>query len=459
MANTASEAELLATSGASFSFGYRTWFLGLMVAIYACSFIDRIILNTIGPAIIKELRLSDLEFGLLGGMAFAVFYSAFGIPIAWVAERRSRITVVSVCIALWSVMTALCGVAQGYGQLLLFRMGVGVGEAGSGPATHSLISDLYPPKKRASALAIYSVGVPLGIMFGAIAGGWIAQTFSWRTALVVVGLPGLALALLARLTLKEPPRGRLEPTAVPGAAPPLRAVLGRLFSRPTFINLCAGCILTNLTTSGINTFAATFLARSFHLGLATVGLMYGLISGGAGLAGYLLGGFGSDQGARRDVRWYVLLPAFGSITALPIFLVALSRDSAAVSGVLLFVAILLSQIYFAPTFGVVQNLVEPRMRASAAAFVLLLMNIFGQGLGPTLIGFLSDTFAKRLFVQGDYVAICRAHGAHAAASAACGHASATGLTWAMMAFCVFLAWGSLHYVLASRTIARDLDRA
>jgi predicted MFS family arabinose efflux permease len=430
-----------------------------MVSVYACSFTDRIILNVIGPAIIRELKLSDLQFGLLGGLAFGLFYSAFGIPIGWIADRRSRLGVTSICIALWSAMTALCGVASGYGQLLLFRMGVGIGEAGSGPAAHSLISDYYPPQKRASALAIYLTGAPLGALLASFVGGAIAQAFGWRIAFLMVGLPGLVLAVLVRLTLKEPPRGHSEPSSSSDTAPPLWAALGRLLSRPTILNLCIGAILTSLTTSSILTFTPTFLARNFNLTLTGVGLLYGVISGGAGLLGLLLGGFGADRYARKDPRWYAWVPALGSIIALPVFLLGFTNGSVLTSGALIFLGSLLTQFTLAPTFAVVQNLVEPRMRAFAAALILLSMNVFGQSFGPTFTGLLSDTFSGALFSHGDYSAVCRNGAApYASLATECVRASAGGLARALMVLSGFLAWGSLHYVMAARTIVRDSAR-
>ena len=443
----------------TFTLGYRRWMLGLLVAIYACSFIDRIIINTVGPQIIKELRLSDLQFGLLGGLSFALFYAALGIPIARVAERRSRVNIISACIALWSVATVLCGVTTTYWQLLLFRMGVGVGEGGCGPAAQSLISDHYPPKQRASALAIYSIGVPLGSMLGAVAGGWIAQTFSWRMAFLVVGLPGLVLAALARLTLHEPARGYSESGSVEAKAPPLGTVLKRLFASTTFRHVCAGFVLTNLAANGVSVFTPTYLVRSFHLGLAQVGLLYGLVVGISGMIGILAGGFGADVAARRDVRWYAWAPALAAGLAFPIYLIAFTRGSAVLTAGFIGAGYLVLSLYFAPTFAVVQNLVEPRMRASAAALVLLLINIFGQGLGPTLMGLASDIFARRAFTGGDYASLCpAAKGASPALASACVHASASGLQLSILAMCFFFVWGAVHYLLAARTIRRDLGQ-
>ena len=446
-----------------FSKGYRSWFLTLLVAIYACSFIDRIILSTIGQAIKVDLKLSDLQFGLLGGMAFALFYSTFGIPVARLAEKANRVTIISVCIAIWSLMTALSGVAQNYWQLVFFRMGVGLGEGGCSPAAHSLISDHYEPKKRASALAIYSIGVPLGSMLGAVAGGWVTETFSWRMAFFVVGVPGLVLALLARLTLKEPPRGYAEGTTAPAVAPPLTAVIRRLLATPTFVHVAAGCVLTNLASNGINVFAPSYLVRSFHMSFTEVGLLYGLVIGGSGTLGILIGGLGADLAARRDGRWYVWAPAIGVILCLPMFLIAFTRGGAYSTAAFIFVGSLLMSIYFAPTFAVIQNLVDSRMRASAAALILLLMNIFGQGLGPSVMGGVSDFIAAGLFKLGDYASLCpggmAAKGAAPELMAACSHASSTGLQRSILITCGFFAWGALHYVLAAKHIRKDMAKA
>jgi predicted MFS family arabinose efflux permease len=445
-----------------FSTGYQAWMLGLLFAVYACSFIDRIILSTVGQAIKVELKLSDLQFGLLGGLAFAIFYAFFGIPIARVAERTNRVTIISICIALWSAMTALSGVAANYWQLLFFRMGVGLGEGGCGPAAQSLLSDHYPPKKRASALAIFSAGVPTGSMIGAVAGGWLTQAFNWRMAFVVVGLPGLILAVLTRLTLHEPPRGHSEGGLAPQRPAPLAAVVRRLASTPTFRHMALGCILINLSAAGINTFAASYLIRRYHMSFAEVGALYGLVVGAAGVLGMLAGGFGTDAGARRDVRWYCWAPAIGGILALPIFLFAFTRPNPYQTAATVFFGCICYSLYFAPTFAVIQNLVDARMRASAAAIMLFLINMFGQGIGPTLMGWVSDRVATGLFGP-TFLNACPGgvapKGSAAQLATACADASSRGLQQAILLITVFFVWGSVHYLIASRSIRRDMSEA
>ncbi|HEY5411793.1 MAG TPA: MFS transporter [Caulobacteraceae bacterium] len=439
-----------------FSRAYLGWLLGLLVAIYACSFLDRVIISTVAPAIIAELRLSDTQFGLLAGPAFAIFYAAFGIPIARLAERSSRVNIIAICIALWSLMTALCGVTAAYWQLLIFRMGVGVGEGGSSPAAHSLLSDHYPRERRATALAVYSAGVPFGIMLGAAIGGWIADTFSWRLAFIVLGLPGLVLALLTRLTLKEPIRGHVE-GVVPALRPPsFGAVCKRLGSNPTVVLLICGLVCANFGGSSMSAFTQTYLVRAFHLSMAAVGLLYGMVVGTAGIVGMIAGGVIADWAGKKDVRWYAWAPALGCAVAFPVYFTAYSQGSVGSAFGLIFSGYLIMSFYFAPTFAVVQNLVEPRMRASASALLFLAINLVGQGLGPVVMGYLSDASARHAFTLGNYRSLCppAPHAPHEVV-AACARASTQGLQHSILIVCGFYLVGAIFYLLASRNLKRD----
>ena len=443
-----------------FSIGYRRWLLGLLITVYACSFIDRTILSTVGQAIKVDLKLTDAQFGLLTGPAFALFYTVLGVPIGRMAEKLNRVSIISVCIALWSIMTMLSGTAAGYLQLLVYRMGVGVGEGGCSPAAHSLLSDHYPPKQRGGALAIYFAGVPLGIMIGAIAGGWLTQTFNWRTAFLVVGAPGLVLALITRLTLREPPRGQADGQAPPAETPPLGAVIRRLFSTHTFRHAAAGCVLTNLASSGIAQFAASYFVRGWGLDYLRVGLLYGLVTGAAGTVGMLAGGFVTDAAGQRDARWRMWLPAIGAALALPLFATAYTRTSPYIGASFILFGGVCYSIYFAPTFALAQNLVAPRMRGTASALMYLLINVFGGGLGPWVLGMVSDALAHHAFALGDFARMCPGgvapHGSAVALAQACRTASASGLQHAILISTVFYGWGALHFLLASRTIRRDL---
>ncbi|MBO9558035.1 MAG: MFS transporter, partial [Caulobacter sp.] len=305
-----------------YSNGYKAAVLGLLLATYTFNFIDRTIIATIGQAIKVDLKLTDTQLGLLGGLYFALLYTLLGIPIARMAERWNRVTIISLSLVIWSGFTALCGSAASFTQLALYRFGVGVGEAGCSPPSHSLISDYYEPKKRASALSIYSFGIPLGTMFGAVAGGWLAQEFSWRVAFVIVGLPGILLAVLVKLIVKEPPRGHSERVERPleaedvvaePAKPPfslvnefkeLGAVLGVLFGKWPVLHMMLGVTIASFGSYGSGAFVPPYFVRTFGLGLAQVGLIVGLIGGFSAGVGTLVGGFLTDWTGKRSAKWY-----------------------------------------------------------------------------------------------------------------------------------------------------------
>ena len=251
----------------------RTWLLTLLLACYACGFIDRLIIAIVGPAIVRDLHLSDLEFGVLGGLAFALFFSIFGIPIAWAAERRSRVTIIALSVFVWSAMTMASAAAQNYLILLLCRLGVGLGEAGYAPISHAAISDAYPRERRASALAGFSLGLPVGALSGAVAGGALAQAYGWRVAMLVLGAPGLLLALLVALTAKDPPRGRWDAPVGALTRPSPTAAARALLSSRTLLHITAGASLTTIAANGINLFAPTYFVRRFTLSLADTGTL------------------------------------------------------------------------------------------------------------------------------------------------------------------------------------------
>ncbi|CAN0619773.1 MFS transporter, Spinster family, sphingosine-1-phosphate transporter [Burkholderia multivorans] len=453
-----------AKSGAGW---YRSWFLLLLVLIYASSFVDRIIIAVVGQAVKVEMNLSDLQLGLLGGLAFSIFYSALGLPIARLAERFNRVALIALSIAAWSVMTALCGTAGVYWQLLLYRLGVGIGEAGSTPTAHSLISDQFGPRRRASALAIYALGPPIGVLAGALGGGWMVQHIGWRPVFYVVGLPGLVFSVLAWITLREPKRGAAEEggALAATAVPPLRDVLRVLMGSRAFVQMLLGTVIGAFAQYGINLFIPVYLTRVYGMDYAQAGLIFGLVVGVGGIVGNTLGGVSADWASAKDHRWYAWVPALGTAIGFPLVVAAfmLSQWPAAVA--LLFFATIALNMWNGPTFAIVHGIVEPRMRATASAFVFLLMNLVGQGLGPTAIGFLSDRFAGRLFTQGNFNMACAvkgAHGAHGSAAAlqgplaaACHDASAYGIRYAMLAVSVVLVWSSVHYFLASRHVRRS----
>ena len=453
-------------ANAVYSRGYLIWAMGLLFFVYTSNFIDRTILSVLQQPIKEELKLSDSQLGMLGGLAFAVLYSTLGIPIARLAERHSRKGIITASLVVWSAMTALCGTAHSYGSLFAFRVGVGVGEAGATPPAHSLIADYFPPQRRATALSIYSLGIPIGVLAGSVIGGLIAQKYGWRPAFAIVGLPGLGLAVLTQFTLREPPRGHSEGgEAVGTQMPSLMDVVRRLLSRRSFVHVAAGAALASFGGYGVGSFAAPYFIRTFGLTLAQAGIVMGLIAGAAAAVGTLGGGVVADRAAKHDKRWYVWIPAIGLAVATPMYMVGYQIPDWRLAVAVLLVPPMLHYSYLGPSFGVMHNLVSPRMRATATALLFLVINLIGLGLGPTLTGMASDLYARHHFdvltgLQGAFAASCPGGKAVAGASVqigdACHAASAFGVRWAIITCALSYGWAALHYWAAARHLRADL---
>jgi len=435
----------------------RAWLLILLALTGASNFMDRIVVATVSQAMKVDLQLSDLQLGLLGGMAFAFFYAILGIPLARLSDspKHNRVRLLSACVALWSLLTTLCGLAQNYLQLLLLRVGVGIGEAGSTPASHSLIADHYPANKRASAFALYALGIPLGVFCGAIGAGWIVESMGWRAAFFVLGIPGIVLALLVLTTLREPPRGLADGMlSSPAQTPPLREVLSTLLRKPTFLHLSFGCALIGFANFGINMFMPIYFTRVFEMSYAQAGLAFGLITGIGAMAGTSFGGFMADWAGRRDPRWYLWVIALAVAIATPFYLMAFvqTRWQLAAAMMLVFGSMMYS--WYGATFAVAYRLVGARLRAQVSAIVLLVSTLIGQGLGPVFIGAASDLLTTLAYAQGDYAATCTL-AALEQTNAACAQAAASGIRQACVLCGLVFLWGALHYFLASKTLARD----
>ncbi|MET3528201.1 spinster family MFS transporter [Phenylobacterium koreense] len=467
-----------------FSESYKQSVLWLLVLAYTFNFIDRTIISTIGQAIKVDLKLTDTQLGLLGGLAFALLYTALGIPIARVAERGSRVNIITIAIVIWSGFTALCGMAHSFVQLMLFRVGVGVGEAGLSPPAHSLISDYFEPRKRASALSIYSFGIPLGSMIGAVAGGWIAQNLSWRMAFMLVGLPGVIVAILIKVFVKEPPRGYSDRLIAQQAAdapmtegdetapavhtkpPSVWEVAKRIFGRWGFFHMVAGVTLASFAGYGVGQYSAPYFIRNFGLDLATVGIIFGLIGGLSSGAGTLLGGFLTDFAARKSGRWYALVPAIGLLIACPLYiLVYVQTDWKLAAGLLLLPGIF-HYTYLGPTFGVIQNAVSLRMRATATALLFFVLNLIALGLGPPFCGWCIDMLAQsnfRAVGMGPFFDMCPGgvgrEGAGPMVDAACKAATAKGTQQGIIFNLLIYAWAGVHYLLAAITLPKDMAAA
>lgn len=434
----------------------RYYLLFMLLLVYTSNFIDRTIIGTLAQAIKEDLSLTDAQLGLVSGLAFALFYSLLGLPIARFADRFNRVAIISLSLAVWSVMTAVCGFAQNFLQLLLARAGVGIGEAGCSPPAHSLIADSFPREQRATALGIYSLGIPIGALFGALAGGWIAQEYGWRMAFAVVGLPGVVLAILLKLTVREPARGVFD---VPSAeqAPPYGAVLKRIFTDPALVLIFGAFGVISFAGFGLVVFAVPFLLRGFELTLVQAAGAYGLIHGVAAAIGTASGGFVSDAAARRHSDWRLLTPALALVIAGPIFALAFQSSDLAMIGVFAAIAVVLRDLHTGPMLGVLHNSVSPLMRARASALLLVVMSLFGLGLGPLFVGWLSDAAAHALYSgAGTFVSECPAgvpgHGAQPVAAAACTAASFAGLKFALTATVCLYSFAGVLLWIANRSL-------
>lgn len=372
---------------------YRAYALTLLTGVYVFSYIDRKIIFIVQEPIKAEFGLSDAQLGFLTGFVFMLFYAAFGIPFARWADTGVRRTVVAVAIGAWSVMTMLSGVAQTYTQLLLTRIGVAVGESGSSPPSHSMISDIFPLERRGRAMSMYTAGIYIGVLVAFALGGWISESFGWRTAFLVVGAPGLLMALLVRTTLEEPRRGMADRLERVEPAPALGEVLRMLWSRRSFRYLVAGATMSAFFTNNLIGWMPSFLIRSHGMAIGEVGLWLALILGIAGGAGAFAGGWLGDRLGLRDRRWYVLVPAAALGLALPFTLATFIVSSESLSLAAYCVPVLVSGMYAGPAIAMTHAMVSSRARAMASAVFFFIQNLIGLGLGPLLVGALSDRLA------------------------------------------------------------------
>ncbi len=423
----------MSSTPAPLSAGCKRYALGLLVVVYVFNFVDRSILSILLESIKEEFQVSDTFLGLLSGPAFAVLYTFVGLPIARWSDRGPRASIIALAIFVWSGMTAMTGLAQNIIHLLLARVGVGIGEAGCTPPAHSLIADYFPPARRATAMAIYSLGIPIGGGIGFLAGGWLDEFFDWRTAFIVVGLPGVLLALLVKLTLQEPERGAYDGASEQSApAVSMRQAIRFMYRLKSFRHLSIAAALHAFYGYGSSAFLAAFFRRSHDMDPGELGTWFAAIALTGGAAGTFLGGFLGDRLGARDKRWYMWTPALATAIFIPFAVLLYLWSEPYVALLLYFPGSVLGGMYLGPTFAMTQSLVPVHMRATASAILLFIINLIGLGLGPQSVGILSDLLAASFDNESLRYAL-------------------------LIVVTSFAAWSVIHYLCAARTLRQDLE--
>jgi MFS family permease len=409
----------------------RAGMLVTITLVAACSQVDRSIVGMVLEPIKHEFGLSDAQLGVTQGLAFAIAHAIVAVPLGFLADRTNRRNLIAACLVVWSVMTALCGFAGNFSQLLLARMGVGAGEAGGQSASLSVVSDLYTEKRRATAIAIFYLSSPIGAMLAGFLGGPITAAYGWRAALLIAGVPGLVMAVVLLLFGKEPPRESSSRAPDSRAAPSFGEVLRFIRGQPALLHLIVGLALITFTLSGIASFAVSFFIRYHGMTQREMGSILGLA--GAATALVMLGsGLWADRLGRRDPRWrlWLIVPVEFAVTIL--LLIAYTAGGTLALPVFL-AAYLLTQVWIGPGLATAQSLTPSRMRATSAAILYVIINLLGFGFGPVILGALSDAFAA--------------------------HAGMDGLRRALIFVSLLNVWGALHVFLAARTLKTGLARA
>ena len=379
---------------------YRTFALLLLTLVYGFNFIDRQIMGILAPFIQKDLGLTNTELGLLIGLAFAVFYTFVAIPIAWLADRFNRVNILSIALATWSAFTALTGLANNFVQVALARMGVGIGEAGGSPPSHSIISDMYPKEERASALGVYSMGIPLGIMAAYFVTASLMDVsedqVNWRQIFIFLGLTGIALAVVVKLVLKEPVRGAMELTSgTTISKPPFLESLKVLMRIPAWWAMCFGIAFGSFVSYAKSAFQTKYLVTldpSFDF--QTLVIILGIMNGTTYAGGAFFGARLADRWGKKDIRAYGWLPAIAMLLCLPVGIIGWWVDSVEMHLVFATFALLLLGIYLGPSFAIAQTLAPIHMRAMSTALFFFILNMIALGGGPTFAGWLMDVFGN-----------------------------------------------------------------
>ncbi len=471
--------------------GYRAYVLLTLTLVYTLNFIDRNLLGVVAQPIITEFGLTDTEYGFLNGPPFALFYALMGIPIAMAADRFNRVAIIALCIAVWSLMTALCGFATSFVFLLIARVGVAIGEAGGTPPSNSLIGDYFKPKSRANALGIFAMGVTIGSALAAGFGGVIVgltdetvvsffaafgmpdiheqlgwgENFGWRFTFIALGVPGLLIALIVFLTVKEPPRGYSDP---PGAQRVQKAsiveTMKELGSKPTFWTMSLGAALVAFVGYGLFGFQAPMMQRLHGMSPGTFQLTYGVPLALISAVGTFLGGYLTEMLTPRSQNAVAWIPAVGVLLAIPLYIWGFYSEPGTMQLVIWGAGAMFHYAYLGAQYTIGQGVVSQRSRASAIAILLFIIALIGNGLGPQVVGILSDTFMNMKIQEsgmGDVLtnAICRARDLSALTTeqqAVCTAAYGQGLQQSMAATVLFFIPAAVFYVLASLTLKKDL---
>lgn len=467
---------------------YRTYVLVVLMVVYTLNFIDRNLMGVLGSEIIAEFKLSDTEFGFLAGWPFAIFYALMGLPIAMAADKYNRVQIMAVCIALWSIMTALCGLAAGFIVLLLFRIGVAVGEAGCTPPANSIIGDYYPAKSRATALGIYSMGVTIGAvlaflfagpiaeMEGATFGAWLdsigigglfnwidwENTKGWRIAFVVIGAPGVLIALLLLMTVKEPPRGYSDPPGMEKVQKAsLSETLKELYSKPSFWWMTIGASLVAFVGYGLFTFQIPFLVREHGLGVRDASVNFGAPLSAIAALGTFLGGYLTEKLTKRSPTAVAWVPAVGLLIAVPTYIAAFYATNLYLVFIFWAIGGLCHYAYLGAQYNIGQSVVSNASRATAIAILLIVVSIIGNGVGPQFVGIVSDMLTNANLNGSEFPeltkSLCTAReGLSEAQLGACATATSTGLKQSISITVCWFVIAAFCFFMSARTLERDL---
>ena len=420
---------------------YRYYVAWLLCGVYTISIMDRQLVAILVEPIRTEFALQDWHMGLLSGLAFALFYTTLGVPLARLADRNNRVKIMAVSLLVWSAFTGLTGIAKTFVHLLIARVGVAVGEAGCNPAAYSLIGDYFEARRRATALSIFQMGGYIGSFLGLLLGGWVGHTYGWRVAFLLVGLPGIGVALLMKLTLRELPRGFSDPVRAVVEPPPVGKVVRDLLAKTSFVHLAFAAALHNFAVYGVGNWYAAFLMRSHGMNVAKAGTILAICTVIGGAAGTYIGGMLSDRLAtrRHDSRYYLWVPALSLLIGFPLSQGVLFFDDTRIVIALLSPVVMCSAAYLAPSITATYGLVGIRERALASAVLLFIINLIGLGLGPLLAGIASDQLRQMFLERG--LTEAQALGA--------------GLRWSLRIIVAVNLWSAAHYFIAARTLRAE----